>query len=44
MSYTLLCTNFQALLELLGTRKDHPLKDMEVSVSKGKVNLPPYSC
>lgn len=25
----------------MGTRKEHPLEDMEVSVSKGKVNLPP---
>lgn len=41
MSYPFLCTNSWALVELLGTRKEHPLEDMEVSVSKGKVNLPP---
>lgn len=40
MSYP--CTDSWALVELLGTRKEHALEDMEVSVSKGKVNLPPY--
>lgn len=36
MSYTLLCTNCQALVE-------HPLKIMKVTVSIGKVDLPVHS-
>lgn len=43
MIYTLLCMNCQALVELLGPRKEHPLKAVEVTVSRGKVNLPAYS-
>lgn len=43
MSYALLCMNYQALVELLEPRKEHPLKAAEVTISKEKVDSQAHS-